>query len=44
MAELGNDPSLFIEVVSYEPGMGYLEAHTFHNERWNILSRTYGTI
>ena len=38
MAELEDDPFLFIEVVSYEPGMGYLEAHTFHDERWNILS------
>ncbi len=37
MEELEADPSLFIEVVSYEPGLCYLEAYTFYNEEWNIL-------
>jgi len=30
MAELEHDPTLFIEIVSFKPGIGYLEAHIFH--------------
>lgn len=34
MAELEHDPTLFIEIISFEPGMGYLEAHIFRDEAW----------
>lgn len=37
MAELEHDPTLFIEIVSFEPGMGYLEAHIFQNGMRNTI-------
>jgi len=37
MTEQGHDPTLFIEVVSFEPGMGYLEAHIFQEGVWSTI-------
>ena len=37
-AQLEDDPTLFIEVVSFEPGLGYLEAHTFQAGEWHVMS------
>ena len=36
-ADLEDDPTLFIEVVSFEPGMRYLEAHLFENGDWQTI-------
>lgn len=37
-AQLEDDPTLFIEVVSFEPGLGYLEPHTFQAGEWHVMS------
>lgn len=37
-ARLEDDPTLFIEVVSFEPGLGYLEKHIFQAGEWHVMS------
>lgn len=37
MAELEDDSSLNIEIISFESGMNYLEAHIFYNGEWRIF-------
>lgn len=37
MSELEDDPSLSIEIISFEPGMDYLEAHILYNGEWRIF-------
>lgn len=34
---LNDDPTLYIEVISFEPGMGYLEAHIFQRGKWGVI-------
>ena len=36
-AQLEEDTTLYIEAVSFEPGMGYLEAHIFQDGEWRTM-------